>query len=131
MNNRTTTSSSRTRTSTTRTTTSTSNSTKARLLEYYQVCLGIAPPSFVASQIEEWLAIVGEEVIRYALEETACAPRPSWRYAMAIIRSCEGIHIPPAREPGITIRERIEIGRSMLQYRQRRQTTDDSTQMPY
>ena len=99
------------------------------------MCLGVAPSTFVASQMEEWAGIVGEEVIRYALEEAACAPRPSWRYAMAIIRSCEGIHIPPAREPGITIRERIEIGRSMLQYRTQHQParrySDDETTMPY
>lgn len=124
------TSSSTTRTTTSPSTTSTTNSTRERLFEAYKDCLGVDPPGFVASQIIDWAAVVGEEVILYALQEAACAPRPSWRYALAIIRSCEGIRIPPAREPGMTLRDRIEIGRSMLQYRKRRAQSDDSTELP-
>ena len=120
----------RTSSSTTRTTTSTTNSTRERLFEAYKDCLGVDPPRFVASQIIDWAAVVGEEIILYALQEAACAPRPSWRYALAIIRSCEGIRIPPAREPGVTLRDRIEIGRSILQYRKRRAQSDDSTELP-
>lgn len=65
------------------------------LIEYYQGCLCVdSVPIPVISQITHLLTEgVSPGVIAYALEETALAPSPSWRYARAIINRCiaEGI----------------------------------------
>ena len=121
-------SSSSTRTRTT--TTTTTNSTRDDLVDMFQESIGIIPPALVVSEMEEWLVKVGYDTLRYALHETACAPRPSWRYASAILRRCEGIKV--VHRPGVTSREAVELGRAGLELRRHRaRMTDDETMMPY
>lgn len=126
----TTTGSRRTTTTTSRSSTSTTNSTR-EASELYLYCLGQKPTPLVQSQLQEWSDKVGITVLRYALEEAASAPRPSWRYALAILRSCEGIKLPAHRE-GLSDREAIEVGRAMLQTRRQRtaMSNDDETYLP-
>lgn len=67
------------------------------------------------------------EYYQYALEETACAPLPSWRYTMAIVKRLQAQRVPPDR-----VREsqqKSQQGRRLLaeqDYTQREYVHDES-----
>lgn len=87
---------SNTTTTTSSTTSTTSTTTKKTITRYdmslieteYRDAIGHTMPQSIANwvQSEILLGHMDTEDILYALHETAMAPRPSWRYAMAIIR---------------------------------------------
>lgn len=113
------------------TSTSSTSSTRAQLEELFEYTLGQRPPAFVTDELIEWEATTGIDVVRYALQETAAAPRPSWKYARAILQRCKGIQLPAPR-PGLTLTQRIEIGRGALERKRKRDlATDDSTIIPF
>ncbi|MBP3453111.1 MAG: hypothetical protein J6M20_05300 [Clostridia bacterium] len=84
-------------TTTTSTTTSTSSSTTTSsssiyeeledIKAAYQDAIGRPMPQSIASYVQQEIIMghMDAHDIQYALAETAMAPRPSWRYAMAII----------------------------------------------
>ena len=129
-----------TRTSSTTTgssSTSTSTSKEKHLFflsNLYKDAFLAKPSKIVLNQMQIWEQRTSVDVLRYALEEAACAPVPSWRYAMAILRSCDGIHVTVA--PGQSLRDAIELARGWQDYQERRNSrmmaySDDETQMPY
>lgn len=73
------------------------NNTRARAREMleideaYEDVLGRKMPKFVANEVLGFLAEgVEPSLIRTVIEYTACAPRPSWAYARAVLyRSIE------------------------------------------
>lgn len=82
----TTTTSSTTSTSSTRTS-STSYDEMEAIKEAYQDAIGRAMPQSIANYVQSQILMgrMDAHDVEYALMETAMAPRPSWRYAMAII----------------------------------------------
>lgn len=59
------------------------------LLSMYREAIGRNAPSMVVEEITYHLCMVCDwqpDWVEYALQETAYAPMPSWRYAQAIIR---------------------------------------------
>lgn len=54
---------------------------------YYE-CLGMQMPGHIVQQVHGWLeaGYMPTEYFLYGLQEAAMAPRPSWRYAMAVVR---------------------------------------------
>lgn len=111
--------------------TSSTSSTRAQLEALFEYTLGQRPSAFVTDELIEWEATTGMDVIRYALQEAAAAPRPSWKYARAILQRCKGIQLPAPR-PGLTLTQRIEIGRGALDRKRKRDlATDDSTILPF
>lgn len=75
----------------------------------YRDCIGEKPSPMILRAMCTWCERVGYEVLEYALMETAAAPRPSWRYAQAILRQCEGLRIE--KRPGETIYQAIKRAR--------------------
>lgn len=130
------TTSSRTRTTSTTSSTSTSSTSidEAVLISLYKDALGLAPSRFVVNQMITLVQGSCLDVLRYALQEAAMAPYPSWRYAAAIMRSCQGINVTVA--PGQRLGEAIETARGWKIYQERRRLRllnqqDDETAMPY
>lgn len=135
--------------STTRTTTRTSTSTTTRsstsstsstsideelYISLYKEALNAVPSRVVVNQMRVMVQQSCVDVLRYALQEAACAPFPSWRYALAIMRSCSGIRITVA--PGQSLRDAVEIARGWKEHQERRRLRqlhmqDDETQLPY
>lgn len=132
---RTTTRTSSTTTSSSSTSTSTSKEKHLFFLSnLYKDAFLTNPSKIVLNQMQIWEQRTSVDVLRYALEEAACAPVPSWRYAMAILRSCDGIHVTVG--PGQSLRDAIELARGWQDYQERRNSrmmaySDDETQMPY
>lgn len=118
-------------------TTSTTSSNKARadqeLFEMYHEAFGIKPSRLVLQQMYDWMQETSIDVLQYALMEAACAPSPSWRYALAILRDCQGLHV--MAKPGQSLRQAVEIARGMRCYQQSQRRrylySDDETRMPY
>lgn len=94
-----------------RTTTTTSSSTTTTqeeshtptviesLLYLYREAIGRNAPSMVCEELTYHLCMACDwqaEWVEYALQETAYAPMPSWRYAQAIIRRLSS---SPAQRP--------------------------------
>lgn len=132
---RTTTRTSSTTTSSSSTSTSTSKEKHLFFLSnLYKDAFLVKPSKIVLNQMQIWEQRTSVDVLRYALEEAACAPVPSWRYAMAILRSCDGIHVTVG--PGQSLRDAIELARGWQDYQERRNSrmmaySDDETQIPY
>lgn len=95
----TTTSSSTTATSSSTTTNTTTTTTNGRdsddilmdvelIKKRYYDCLGTTMPEYLASQVHGYLQgnTIPCEYFLFGLQEAATAPRPSWRYAMAVVR---------------------------------------------
>ena len=84
----TTTSTSTSSTSSTTTTSSTIFQDLEGIKEAYQDALGRTMPQSIASYVQSEILMgrMDAHDVHYALMETAAAPRPSWRYAMAIIK---------------------------------------------
>lgn len=61
-------------------------------ITFYE-CIGNKPTPAILHAMCTWVDKVGYDVVRYALNEAAAAPRPSWRYAQAVLKSCEGIKV--------------------------------------
>lgn len=76
-----------TTTATTTTTTSTFVEEMSEFREMYRDALGREMPRFIEADILSRLLTGKNDSIdiQYALQETAAAPRPSWRYASAIL----------------------------------------------
>lgn len=130
------TTSSRNRTTSTTSSTSTSSTSidEAVLISLYKDALGLVPSRFVVNQMITLVQGSCMDVLRYALQEAAMAPYPSWRYAAAIMRSCQGINVTVA--PGQHLGEAIETARGWKIYQERRRLRllnqqDDETAMPY
>lgn len=62
----------------------------------YHDCLSLTMPEHIENQVKYWLEenVFPPEYIIYALQEASMAPRPSWKYAMAIIRRLSNEHYP-------------------------------------
>lgn len=60
----------------------------------YRLCVGQIT-DYIAYQLDAWLERAGREILLYAIHETAMAPRPSWRYCLAILTRCEAQGITP------------------------------------
>lgn len=79
-----------------RSTTSTTNGRKhdenlmdlESIKRMYHDCLSLTMPGHIENQVAYWLEtnFVPPEYVMYALQEASMAPRPSWKYALAIIR---------------------------------------------
>lgn len=54
------------------------------------------PPSIHRKLLLDLIEGAPYEYFRYAIEEAAIAPQPSWRYVMAIIRRLERERVPPS-----------------------------------
>lgn len=54
----------------------------------YHNCLGATMPKHLSDQVLGWLKgnTIPAEYFLYGLQEAAYAPRPSWRYVMAVVR---------------------------------------------
>lgn len=89
-------------TTTTNTGSSSDSSTNARTRAREDViictmrdCLGVEPTPFLLQNASWWLRQFNddERILMYALHQTAMAPRPSWRYTVAILTRCrnEGV----------------------------------------
>lgn len=128
----TTTSSSSCTTSSSSTTTTTTTNDQD-LQELYMITIGSRPSQLVLRQMSDWVQLTSMDVLQYALEEAACAPAPSWRYALAILRDCQGLHV--TAKPGQSIRVAVETARGYRYYQQsqrrRLQFSDDETITPY
>lgn len=123
-------------------TTTTTTTTKAFLVNLYQDAFGHRPTPLIVRQLEDWILQVGPVVVEYAITEAAIAPTPSWRYALAILRNCEGIYIKE-RNPNRSLRMEVDIHRSWRDLQRRKRApspigarrpthfSDDETQMPY
>lgn len=123
-----------TSTTSSRSTSSTSSIGEEVLISLYQEALNAMPSRVVINQMRLLCQQSCLDVLRYALQEAAMAPYPSWRYAMAIMRSCAGIRVTV--NPGQDLSEAIETARGWKAYQDRRryrqaQSSDDETRMPY
>lgn len=67
----------------------------------YHNCLGMAMPKHLQDQVRGWLEgnTIPAEYFLYGLQEAAYAPRPSWRYAMAVVRRLADEHYPVGMLP--------------------------------
>ena len=54
----------------------------------YRACVG-PTTDYIRAQLRYWLDLTCEEVLTYAIHQTAMAPRPSWRYMLAILSRCQ------------------------------------------
>lgn len=126
-----------TRTTTSRTSSTSTSSTsidEAVMISLYKDALGLVPSKVVVNQMVTLVQGSCMDVLRYALQEAAMAPYPSWRYAAAIMRSCQGINVTVA--PGQHLGEAIENARGWKIYQDRRRLRllnqqDDETAMTY
>lgn len=118
-------------------TTSTSTSTEVNwgivLPQLYEDAFRAYPSRMILRQMYDWAQLTSLDVLRYAIEEAACAPAPSWRYALAILRDCNGLHVEV--KPGQSLRIAVETARGFRDYQQQRRrkmiVTDDETRMPW
>lgn len=44
---------------------------------------------YILAQLRYWLELTSDEVMTYAIHQTGMAPRPSWRYMLAILSRCQ------------------------------------------
>ena len=44
---------------------------------------------YILTQLRYWLELTSDEVMTYAIHQTGMAPRPSWRYMLAILSRCQ------------------------------------------
>lgn len=44
---------------------------------------------YILAQLRYWLELTSDEVMTYAIHQTGMAPRPSWRYMLAILGRCQ------------------------------------------
>lgn len=103
------------------------------LPQLYEEAFGSYPTKLILRQMYEWIQLTSLDVLRYALEEAACAPVPTWRYALAILRDCNGLHVTVA--PGQSLRIAVETARGARiraeTKRKRLLYSDDETRMPW
>lgn len=67
--------------------------------QQYRYCIGEDMPQWVKDNMGMYSERVPFEYIIYALAEAAMAPRPSWRYAVAIIKRLEREAVDPQTLP--------------------------------
>lgn len=66
------------------------------LRQQYMSCIGRPmPPSIHRKLLLDLIAGTEYEYYRYAIDEAAIAPQPSWRYVMAIVRRLQREKVPP------------------------------------
>mgnify|MGYP003485357424 CR=1 FL=1 len=113
--------------------TSSENSWGIILPQLYEEAFGSFPSRLVLRQMFDWVELTSLDVLRYALQEAACAPAPSWRYALAILRDCNGLHV--TAKPGQSLRIAVETARGARIYEERKRKrliySDDETRLPW
>lgn len=67
------------------TTTTTSTPEYQFLLTKYEQCVN-KPSPYIRKRIADYLDLLWDDEIDYAIEQTAGAPRPSWSYCEAILK---------------------------------------------
>ena len=80
-----------TTTTTTTTTTISSPMHSQFIFDYRSSCrevFGRLMPSSIEKQAIYYADLLGEQTVIEAILETALAPRPSWRYTLAILSNC-------------------------------------------
>lgn len=67
------------------------------LRQQYMSCIGRPmPPSIHRKLLLDLIDGTEYEYYRYAIDEAAIAPQPSWRYVMAIVRRLQREKVPPS-----------------------------------
>lgn len=67
------------------------------LRQQYMNCIGRPmPPSIHRKLLLDLIDGAEFEYYRYAIDEAAIAPQPSWRYVMAIVRRLQREKVPPS-----------------------------------
>lgn len=65
----------------------------------FKTCIGIEMNTYVQNSVALGLKHTPIEYFLYGLSEAAQAPRPSWRYALAVIHRLEREQVDPATLP--------------------------------
>ena len=62
----------------------------------YRSCIGTVTP-YIEDQLIYWFNTLSDVILTYAIHQTAMAPRPSWRYCLAIINRCMRQGVTPVQ----------------------------------